>query len=87
MSDGIEQHIALLSDEAKADVLRLFEIFDDGQDARRDLIDRVVKLGFVEKVGRNRWEFNLIGQAIARRLENPRATVSLQATAKDGSDD
>lgn len=86
MSDGIEQHIALLSDKAKADVLRLLEIFDDGQDAPRELIDRVVALGFVEKVGHRRWEFNLIGQAVARRLERPQEPLPSQAP-RDGETD
>lgn len=54
-----------------AALARCNECFDDGQDTDvgRPMLDRLTELGWLDKIGRNRWQISPEGEAILQECQ------------------
>lgn len=62
------------TDADRAALSRCFECFDDGQDTDvgRPALDRLTALGWLDKIGRSRWQISDEGDAVLAEAANAR---------------
>lgn len=65
------------TDADRATLTRCFECFDDGQDADvgRPALDRLTALGWLDKIGRARWQISDEGDAVLAEMQEAAARV------------
>lgn len=65
------------TDADRIALVRCYNCFDDGQDTDvgRPALDRLVTLGWLDKIGRGRWQIAPEGEAVINEITGLRAAA------------
>lgn len=71
MSNDRQDQITAAADEDHRALARFYECADDGQDVdvKRPMLDRLTALGWIDKIGRGRWQISGEGMSVLAEME------------------